>query len=200
MKKLLSAFLVIALLAAAGYSYYSPQLHVKKLKAAAQARDTRRISELVDFPAVRAGLKDDFKTLLVPAQRENAGEPLGALGLFIVGAMIEPIIDAMVSPAAIIAMLEQGKVRVLPGDRAQPPGDQVQPPGAPSPPRAYDPKREVIVEQGYESYDRYRIRLRPAEQAPDKAVSFVLTREGLFHWKVSRIVLPPSVFDGKPLQ
>jgi hypothetical protein len=194
MKKLLPAFLVIALLAVAGYSYYSPQLHVKKLKDAAQARDTQRIRELVDFDAVRTGLKDDFKVLLMPAQRENAGEPLGSLGLFIVGAMIEPIIDAMISPAAIIAMLEQGKVRVLPADRAKTP-ERPQPPGAPSPPRAYDPKREVIVEQGYESFSEYRIRLRPAEQAPEQAISMVLTRAGLFHWKVSRIVLPRSVFE-----
>ena len=52
------SILVILLVGAGVYSYFTPQLTLKDIRDAAKAQDTERLDDLVDFDSVRAGLEE----------------------------------------------------------------------------------------------------------------------------------------------
>lgn len=182
-------------LALAGWSFHSPRLHVRDMKLAAEAKDSARLRELIDFEAVRASLRDDVRAmLLASAPRELTGNPLAGLGLLVANALIEPMVDALVSPQSIVLMMERGTVRQ---------------PGAPAPSRPPPTpekdsressavvRQDIVVEHGYESLNRYRYAIRPAGEPPDGSLTLHLRREGPFSWKLDRIGLPQALLGAR---
>jgi hypothetical protein len=196
--RLLLLVLALVLLCVSGYSYYSPQVHLKNIKAAAEARDTERLRELIDFESVRAGLKEDMRSMFMASmQKELAGNPFAGLGLLMMNAMVDPMVDAMISPTSIVAMIEGGKVEGKAD--GSPSGAASHEQAAPTPfASASSRQANIITEHGYENYTRYRISMRPAHEPVDKALSFNLRREGLFGWKLYRITLPATLFEQSP--
>ena len=185
-------WLLIALAASLGvlvaYSYYSPHLHIDRLRSAAEARDTDRLRELVDFESVRASLKDDIRTMFVQRMsRDLAGNPFAGLGMLMVNAMVDPMVDMIVSPQSIIAIVDRGKVEADISAK----GKVSRAPDEPAPTTR---RREAIIEQGYENYRRYVITVRPADE-PQASLSLYLRRDGLFSWKVYKISLPQTLFS-----
>lgn len=189
---LVFAVLVLCLVA---YSYYSPRAHLHNIKAAAEAIDTERLRELIDFDSVRTGLKEDMRSVFVTSmQRELSGNPFAGLGLLMMNAMVDPMVDAMISPASIVAMLKAGKLEA--SGKVSAPGAESQKHGEGAPPVSVSSRKaELVTEQGYENYSRYRISLRPADEPSEKALSLNLRREGLFQWKLYRITLPAMLFE-----
>jgi hypothetical protein len=101
-KVYLVAGAVLLLLAAAAGGWYalSPGWTVKAMVDAAQAGDEARFSSYVDYPALRADMKAELTTTL-QAQAKRDPSPQSKLGLAVGMALMGPMVDRMVSPAAM---------------------------------------------------------------------------------------------------
>lgn len=105
---------VAALLIAGGGAWYalSPALAMQDLKQAALAGDREELKERVDFPALRESLKSRFHALMaaeIAKEGENSG--FAALGMAFASAIVDPMIDGLISPDGIKAMVENGRMK-----------------------------------------------------------------------------------------
>ncbi|HZL00125.1 MAG TPA: DUF2939 domain-containing protein [Caulobacteraceae bacterium] len=157
----------------------SPYAALGKLSAVARAGDRDRLNELVDFPAVRANLKEQLSAGMLRSVRDDAGakeNPLAALGLLIAPAIIDRAIDAYATPDAIAAMVAKAPA---PGHLAAVGG------GGESEP----PPRKMRVSYSWAGLDRFRAQVTDPDQAA-RPFGFVFERQGLFGWRLERIDLP----------
>lgn len=174
--------IVIAIAAAAGLlalsSYASPYWTLSRLRDAAAARDARAVSSHVDFPALR----DSFKVQLLAAvaeraaPKDEASSPFAALAPALIAAVANPLIDAMVSPAGVTAMLASGEVNM-----ARP---------AVPPPDAGSGKRKADWSLHYRNWNQVAVTM----DVPG-AAAFIFRRDGCWSWKLAAVELPR---DAKP--
>lgn len=120
MRRALSAFLALLALALlyAGYAFLS----LRQLEAGVRAGDAAAISDHVDFPAVRASIKEQLGTVVMSRalgetdKSRNAGARLGAGLLAALGpALIDTAVDRFVSPSTIGALLARRASAPQPG-------------------------------------------------------------------------------------
>lgn len=168
------AVLVAAALAAATCA--SPHWQLYQMRAAVEARDAERLSRYVDFPKLRESVKVEMMRRLgaqgaVDGARSN---PFAAFGRRMALAVIDPVVDAAVSPAGVAAMLEAGDIRVQPrmGDAPAPRPAGEAPPEKPNYDVSYRGWNQVLV-----------------ERADGGGVAFLLDRHGLWTWKLAGVEL-----------
>lgn len=166
-----------ALIALVAYTAAGPYLTVNAIRDAVQARDAAALSQQVDFPALRSSLKAQVSDRLAREFGTQARDnPLAAFGLGVANSLAGGIVEAMVTPAGLGAVMEGRNV----WDRAS---------GAPMPSGgAADARPEPLHEARYrfESPSRFTATVQDDRGRP---VAFVLTREGL-RWRLSDIRLP----------
>jgi hypothetical protein len=97
----LAAIALVALVAIVGGWYYvSPGITVKAMVEAAQEGDEARFSSYVDYDALRTDMKSELTNRLQEeAKRDGSAE--AKLGLAMGMAMMNPIVDSMLSPKAM---------------------------------------------------------------------------------------------------
>lgn len=161
---------VLALLAASVYA--SPYWQLRQLRAAVERHDADAVSAHVDFPALRDSVKGQ---LMASVSRDLAAQestnPLVGLGKSMALAFLNPMVDALVSPAGVIAMMENGKVNLArrrSADDAQPQRDE-------------HGKPEYAA--AYRGWDKFALTWKGSEGG------LVFTRHGLWGWKLSGIEL-----------
>ena len=178
----LAIVLVAALLYAA-----SPLLTLYQLRGAIEAKDSERLRQVIDFPAVRASVKESVASLTSAAlESKNAKTtPLSSVGTFLAGALASPLIDVLVTPRGIVAMLKTG-VADAPAPASSPAGDGGKPADANSNASASPPNTSM----GYTTLDRFVLHVWPSDSArPEDGIGFTFCRGG-FSWKMCRIDLP----------
>jgi hypothetical protein len=154
-------------------SYASPYWTLSRLRDAAAAHDGQAVSGYVDFPALR----DSFKVQLLAAVAERAaskGEansPFAALAPALIAAVANPLIDAMVSPAGVTAMLASGEVNMARPSAPPPAGDEVK------------PKADWSLH--YRNWNQVAVTM----DVPG-AAGFIFRRDGLWSWKLAAVELP----------
>jgi len=80
-----AAVVVLILAAALAFIYASPYIALNRVKRAADARDAQTVNEYVDFPALRASLKEQVGALLTRrVDIQKSGNPLAIIGAMIV--------------------------------------------------------------------------------------------------------------------
>jgi len=157
--------------------YASPYWTVRQMEKAVHNRDAAALSHYVDFPAVKESLKANFSTQLKQKMGgEKNDNPLVALGTALVGAVLNPFIDTLVSPEGLATMMS--------GNRPDPTNPRV--PAGPG-----DHPEEPNVTKGYESLNRFVIQVSPKEK-PEQKIDFVFRREGLLSWKLSTVRFPDA--------
>lgn len=110
-RTLLTIAILIIATGAATYSYLSPQLTLKDIQAAAETRNSERLRELIDFDAVKTNLKDDLNIQFAQSVSGKLKDnPFAGFGALLASAFVEKIVDALVSPAGISAMISDGSV------------------------------------------------------------------------------------------
>ena len=172
--------------AAGAYSYVSPAQTLKEIREAAESNDTERLRDLIDFDRVKTALKDDVNAQVVSSAKETLKDnPFQGLALAMAGMMVDRLVDSMVTPAGITAMMDRGELK-----SSKPAADIALPTVTSTETR----KDGVIVERGYDSYDRYRVRFTRESGTPDDALTLTLRRNGLFSWRLTRIAIPRSAF------
>ncbi|QNP40820.1 DUF2939 domain-containing protein [Lysobacter solisilvae (ex Woo and Kim 2020)] len=177
MKKWLALIVVVVVLAL-GWLAAGPFVAIHGIRSAVQEQDAAKLSEYVDFAAVRSSLKQQVDDYL--ARRAGAdlqSNLLGAIALRLASGASEGMVDAMATPAGLAAVMEGRNFwhRVT-GQRSS--NDAY----ASAPPR--DPLEGAKYR--YESLSRFSATVRNADGDP---VVFVLSRQGL-RWKVTEVRVP----------
>jgi hypothetical protein len=160
-KFILTALLVLGL----GYAVTAPYLTVQEMRTAARQHDADALCAHIDFPSVRQSFKDQFDAAIRPQSNDNVFATLGAV---VAGAVLDRLIDFMVTPDGIRQLMS---------------GVQ---PSADSAPRHTRGEPFGEVSQHYASLDRFVATVRTDKGKP---IDFVLQRHGL-QWKVAEIRLP----------
>jgi len=110
MKKIVIAVFVLVL----GYWIVSPYLTLMSLQADIEARDGESLAEKVDFPSVRASLKDQMNVMLTKQMASASNDdPWGAAGAAIGAAfastLVNGMVDGLVTPAGLIELMSSGE-------------------------------------------------------------------------------------------
>jgi len=172
----LAAALALGLLA---WTAAGPYMTIRAIGDAVQARDAQALAAQVDFPALRSSLKVQLADRIVREAGAGAGDnPLAAFGLAVATGLAGGLVDAMVTPAGLGAMMEGRRTwdRVNTG------------PPASGRDASDDAARRPLdgAEHRFESLSRFTAAVHDDAGRP---VVFVLTRQGL-RWKLSDIRLP----------
>ena len=189
---LLAGAVVLSLLAAA--LYFGPHWTVYRMRSAIENKDARELSSYVDYPSLRESLKVQLLMLFDRETGASSGKqtPFAALGQVLVVGMTNAVVDALVTPAGVLAMMEEGKVKTpAPGAPAptSPNGKQPAPGAQPEPqPSGHAPKYKLQ----YVDFSTVRIRAQD-----ETAGAFVLQRRNLFQWKLAEVELPMPEPKGK---
>jgi hypothetical protein len=194
--KAIKAAAVAAIVAIAGYWYWSPYVAVRQLQSAAQKQDADAFNQHVDYPKLRESLKSQFSTMFAdklaqPADSDNAFAKAGAvLGTMIGMAMANPFIEAMVRPESIMRAMQDGQLtpKVTQPSDAQSVGKPDQQAGG------AEPKQDKL-KWAYERKDVDKlIAYATASNKPDeknqKKFGMVLQRSGFADWKLTEVRLP----------
>jgi hypothetical protein len=185
MKKWL-ALIVIVLVLALGWLAAGPFIAINGIRSAVQAQDAAKLSQYVDFPAVRSSLKQQVDDYVVRrAGADVQSNLLGAIALRLASGATDGIVDAMATPAGLAAVMEGRNFwHRLSGSRSS---DDAY---ATAPPR--DPL--AGAKYRYESLSRFTATVNNADGDP---VVFVLSRQGVT-WRVTEVRLPfaPPPTDG----
>ena len=171
-----AAFAVFALAYGA-----SPFVAVRGFVAAAKQGDAEKLRGSVDFPAVRADLKPQLTAAVTTRMERDPqirGNPFAGLGAILMPSILDRMIDSVVTPDGIAALVRAGKV-----GRAEPEAGSSQ---------------RVDYDFRYIALNRFDLALRRHGAAGDP-VHLLFERRGLFAWKLVRIALPQSsLTDGPP--
>jgi len=169
MRKLVSALIVIAI-AVGGWWYASPLWTLRQMREAAQSGNSEQLSKYVDYPAVREDLKSEFRRAMLAEMATQSDNGFGALGSAFALALLNPMIDAMVTPEGVEAMFDQAKRKSVQENR----------------PKMPEASSDPIVDR--EGFDQFIVR----DKDPTKG-SLVFKRSGL-GWKLSGFDMPPGAF------
>jgi hypothetical protein len=154
--------------------YFTPHLAVHKMRRAAEARDSATLSSYINFPALKESLKASFSAKLASeAGKKQSDHPFAALGAVFAAALINPMIDALVTPESLAMIMKGERPDLETKDR----------------PKSPSAASETEISTGYESFDRFVVRIKK-RGSPEEPVRFEFTREGLFSWKLSALRLP----------
>lgn len=158
-------------------SYASPYWTLHRMKIAIAEKDADRFSGYVDFPALRDSVKGQMmvmmnKRMTAPDMENN---PFAGLGQIMGAALINPMVDATISPAGVIAMFESG--------RAQPAQPQSSEPASPA---------SAVAPNFVVKYENWR---KVAISRVGDDGRFILKRTGLWSWQLTALELPKSVLD-----
>jgi hypothetical protein len=147
------------------------------LRSAAQANDTGRMAELVDYPKVRASLRDQLEPGRAGGPPPNIWEdPIGALRRSLEPMQAAPAADSYLTPQAIAALTRgEGRDARRAGQRAD------------------DDNDDNWISRPYPAYSFWgpgtaRLLVRDDEHGP---TTFTFSRKGL-SWKLVHVGLPPA--------
>ena len=159
-------------------SYASPYWTLHRMNSAIADKDAARFSSYVDFPALRDSIKGQMMALMNQhmSRPEVADNPLAGIGQMMGAALINPIVDAAVSPAAVIAMFESGKAQPLQGQASK----------TDSP----DGEETAHYAVDYETWSRVAI-----SKPGNDAGRFILKRTGLWSWQLAALEFPTTAPD-----
>jgi hypothetical protein len=162
---------ILVLAAGAAWYFLSPGMAVSSLREAALHKDKDELAERIDFPALRDSIKSQLSARLAAemAKQDNEANPFGAIGGAIAMGFIGPMIDGMITPDGMVAVLDRGRF----ADPAKP--DSV----------ATEPEVKWTLER--EGFDRFRAKAAGSTSA--QQVSLVFKRDGL-GWKMVDIEIP----------
>jgi hypothetical protein len=181
MKRALSLITLVPL----GWIYAAPYLAVSRLKQEALEGNVEALRDAVDFPALRATLKEELSGQLsrqTVSELKNDGNGFEALGSALAGGFVGLMVDQLVTPQGIASIVQGKRADGTPDELA----GTIERLGGKPQPGANEP--EPNISKGYESLDRFCVRiLLPRSKSP---ITLVWLRSGLTEWRLSGIRLP----------
>lgn len=179
MKGLIKGFLVLGVLAFLVAYFATPILTVNAIVAAAKAGDEAALERNIDFPTLRESAKDELTAKLMAeaqADPDVRNSALGGLGMMLGPMLVSGAVDALVTAPAIAAMVRTAETPDL---------EDVATASAPEP---ASEDKEIRQSYGYRDLNTFVLTLTDPDR-PEEPLKLLLTRQGLFGWKLSGIDL-----------
>ena len=175
------------------YAFASPWLALRDLTLAFEDKDTRKIEKLVDFSELREDIKVTAKAAMMKsAAIELEGNPFAAMGIMMANAIVDPIIDQVISPAGLQLFFSAGEMSG--GTDGLPENiDALARDLIPSSDGG-ETSRGIEVKTEYIGITEFEVQVRNEEMF-NESVSFYMRREGLGDWKVDGIRIPESLVE-----
>lgn len=190
------------------FAYASPYLVLSRLRDAAQARDAETINHYVDYPALRASLKQQVTQMLSRrVDSEKLQHPFAALGALVGIAFVSPLVDAYATPNGVAALLEGMPPRGRPGEvppsaseagsearsetGSEAQAEQAPPPReSPASPASAATQPEARHSKGSAGYrDMNTFALTYTNGTADEPYSVIFHRRGWFSWQIDAVEL-----------
>jgi hypothetical protein len=177
-----------------GGFYLTPYLAIQQLRSAAAAQDAEGLGAQVDFPALRASLKTSVQARLAGQELNERGEPTpaAAMGAAIAGALLGPMVDALVTPASLGRLLQgQAPAAAVFNSGRSDRNDRSEAQGSAKPPstEATADPQALETRMAYESLNRFVFSVKK-QGADEDPVHLVLHRKGLLAWQLAELRLP----------
>lgn len=152
--------------------YSTPYLTIWEMQKAAASKDATALSKHIDYPALRESLKITLQEQMAKSSSQSieSGDPFAAMGTTLAQTLINPIIDAIVTPKTIAALLKGSPMPNLSDGRT-----------------ASEAPSQVDINMSYESFNTFLITVKPKGSAQEP-LSLVYRRDG-FSWKLTGIRL-----------
>ena len=155
-----------------GGLYASPYIILNQMYQAVEQKDLQSIAAHVDFPALRASVKANVQ-VLAQKEAEQQNPFMRIIGTLLGGLVLDPVIDQVVSPEGISALLEGQRLEL--GEVGQP-AQLTQKAGS------------VDVQGQYESFNQFAVKVKPKGEST-LPITLLMSREGM-GWKLSGVRLP----------
>ena len=198
-KKIFGYSAIAASVVTGCYAFASPWLALRDLTQAFEDQDTRKLEKLVDFPELSEDIKVTAKAAMMKsAAIELEGNPFAAMGIMMANAIVDPIIDQVISPAGLQLFFSAGEMS---GDTDGLPenidafarglipsgdgGDASSGVGA---------AQSIEVKTEYIGINEFEVQVS-SEGTLNESVSLYMRREGLGGWKVDGISVPDSLVE-----
>jgi hypothetical protein len=158
----------------------SPWLTLSRIESAIAQRDSERFGEYLDLPSLRESVKDELgRSVSREASRRAADDPVGALGAafgaFLVEAVADPFLEALLKPSRLIDFLSGDTPDVTGNAELGKSASEV----------------TKMLSTRYESFSRFAVTVRLRN---GRTLDLLMRRAG-FGWKVYRVRLPPKEED-----
>ena len=95
------------------------------MKSAAESGEADELSERIDFLRVKESLKEQVKAQMAKEIAKGDDNPLGAMGAMMAMAMIDPMIDGIVTAEGMATMIQEGKLKREQSGEAPPESEPV---------------------------------------------------------------------------
>lgn len=176
--QVLFAVLVLVFAAVGAYWYGSPYLAAVRLVSAARSHDADTFNRYVDYPSLRANLKDQLAARLTQQlAAEHDDDSFAAFGTLIGVAIVNQAVDAMVTPDMVMRMMAEGKVEASAPNAA-----------------ASRPRGKVDWEFERKGFDRVVVSFEDDDHDDDRddddELALVLQRSGFAQWKLVELRWP----------
>jgi hypothetical protein len=162
------------LLAVLGIWFYLTPFHAYSgMTKAAENRDPIALATYVNFSALKESVKANVNAKFsAEIAKQGDGDPAAALGAAFASALINPMVEALITPDSLSAMIRNGV-----------------PPSEDATDEAAAPESRTETTKGYEGFNRFVVKVRQRNTTREPVV-FVFHREGLVSWKLSAMRLP----------
>jgi len=174
--KLLIGFTILLI---ACWIYASPYLAVRGMKEKVASGDAVALADYVNFPALKESLKASFTAQMTTSMEEIKDNPFAALGTAIANVLINPMIESLVSPEGLVAMMNGHK-----------PNLAIQREGEIQDRSSGGRDNEPVVKMGYENFNRFIVKASDKIDTTQE-ITMVFLRDGL-SWKLAAIRFPPA--------
>jgi hypothetical protein len=172
-------FLIVVLAGLLIYVAAGPFITIHQIKTGIDQRDSEKLSDNIDFPALRANLKEQFNAVFMKnAAAELEDNPFAVLAIGLASKLIDGIVDAFVTPSGLASLMSGKK------------------PEQPEEARAEGPEGQNIAVRKTELFKNARYTYDGISKfsawIPDEKgeeIRFVFMREVL-SWKLSKIIIP----------
>lgn len=174
MSKKLSLSLITISLAAAAVVYASPYYAVYQMKQAAQQRDAERLNNYVDFPVLRQNLQAAIdQKLQQTLQQTRDNNPFSGLAAGIAGKFATMMIDAIVTPQGLAAIVNGSKPEL---GKTRP---------ATETDKQESTKKETHISYRYRGWSDFNVNV--VDDSGKQTVTLNFQRHGLLNWKLNAI-------------
>ena len=159
--------------------YFTPHIAVYNMKKAADNKDVETLSDYVDYPAFRESLKANFNAMMASEVAKSKNNNLfEALGAALAAAIINPMIDSLVTPESL-AMLMKGEKPQMENTRS---GSRTE---------SSHSEADTKMSMEYDGINRFVVKVKGKDSSEDP-VKLIFKRKGIISWKLSALRLPPT--------
>jgi len=147
-----------------------PSAAFEQLSEAIAKQDQNAMSRFVDFPSLRESVKIRLRDEL-SASAAGSSNPMVFLGVVLAGALVDPLVEILVSPRGIAAMMSGHKMREISKNPTPTGGQEVS-------------RDSLQFTTAWEGPSRYAVTVT---SNGNPTIVLVLHRYGLFEWRLAEL-------------